>query len=93
MKDGAVRDLVGRTVVAEVGLKRRASLGGFPRLTEVDIPQDHAAFSSSLPSASRLTSNREVKGSLKLTGTRLPQRLFNLLAPFPLVLGETSKSQ
>lgn len=60
MEDGAVRDLVGRTVVAEVGLKRRASLGGFPRLTELD----RAAFSSSLPSASRLTSNREVKGSL-----------------------------
>lgn len=77
MKDGAVRDLVGRTVIAEVGLKSRAFLDGFPRLTEPDIPQDHAAFSSSVLSASSLTRNQEVKSSLKLTGTRLPHLFFN----------------
>ena len=99
MKDGAVRDLVGMTVIAEVGLKRRAFLDGFPRLTEPDMPEDHAAFSSSLPAASSLTRNQEVKSGLKLTGTRLPRLFFNLLtdwhwlASFPLVLGETSKSQ
>lgn len=75
MKDGAVRDLVGRTVIAEVGLK--SILDGFPRLAEPDIPQDHAAFSSSLPSASSLTRNQEVKSSLKLPGTHLPRLFFN----------------
>lgn len=93
MKDGAVRDLIGVTVIAEVGLKRRAFLDGFPWLTEPAVLQDHAAFSSSLPSASSLTRNQEVKSSSKLTETRLPCLFVNLLtawhrlASFPLVLG------
>lgn len=93
MKDGAVRDLIGVAVIAEVGLKRRAFLDGFPWLTEPAVLQDHAAFSSSLPSASSLTRNQEVKSSSKLTETHLPCLFVNLLtawhwlASFPLVLG------
>lgn len=70
------------TVITHLGLKRTALPDTFPHLIKLYISQDHD--SSSLPSASSLTRNQEVKSSLGVPGAHFTPfflEFFDYLAP------------